>query len=101
MHDESNDILPSASHAICQFWPTSIAHRLLVHMQHVFIRAPGDMRNLPNDLSVRLVPSRTICLSEYPAYFFARVLALCVVVVLRVVALAFVSHRWHITVRVA
>ena len=49
-----------------------------------------------HELRIRLIPSRT------PRVFQCKDIGIVrVVVVLRVVVLAFVAYRWHITVRVA
>ena len=58
---------------------------------------------LEDKLCIRLIPSRTPCLSEVPAYFNARIFTPCVWWWWCCVWLLWrcMSNRWHITVRVA
>ena len=85
MHHTRNDFLPSASHALCQFFgPCPIATRSthrstkLAHVQHVLSRVPWDMHTLSHVLGIRLIPSWTICLRERSSFFNAGTLASCV-----------------------
>ena len=97
----------SLSEASDAFWPAS--HRDPIHSLVNEARPqaacfqPGSVRHAHSDhqLRIRLIPSRTICVSEPSVLQCKDIGIVRVVVVLRVVVLAFVPHRGHITVRVA